>query len=87
MPVMVGSVGSVLFMPAVVTSVDSELVCEIETPVGDQSTTELLTLVTVNYIECKFFCLSALLLIIIIKSNLPAPYNVLMYNSDSLYLK
>ena len=53
-PVKVGSVGSVLFMPAVVTSVDSELVCEIETPVGDQSTTELPTLVTVNYIQYKF---------------------------------
>ena len=58
MRVTVTSVGSVLFMPAMVTSVDSELVCEVETPVGDQSTSELLTLVTVNYIQCKFFCLS-----------------------------
>ena len=52
--------GDCLYMRVTVTSVDSELDCETETHVGDHSTTELLTLVTVNYIQYKFFCLSVL---------------------------
>ena len=45
----------VLFMPAVVTSVGSEVDCVVETPFVDNSITDLLTPVTdtVNYIQYK----------------------------------